>query len=173
MPLNHETVEDWIEMIEDAPWWRKRFEMAAQMHQRLMPRDTNGTQHINRSIGAILIGSHAWDLLAMEGFKGNQSHVDGIVTLVKFLQEEYPYMDVILKSPFAMHIHIPMSKNTSEMMELGHKVDKRHGDSDPVQRLKDRLKYMSESRVRYVEKRASKIQWFSFQCVASFCYSLF
>jgi hypothetical protein len=159
-PLNDETVKTWIHRIQNGRWWRQQFGLAAQMHQRRMmqQKSTNKTHIINHStdnqkFGAILIGSHAWDLLALVGFKGGQSHADSLVTLVKFLQKEYPYMDVILKAPFAMHIHIPMSKDRTEMMRLGSKINKRWGGDDPVKRLKDGVKYMSESRVRYVGKK--------------------
>ena len=141
MPLNRDTINRWMERIRSERYFTSRFKHAKTASLRT----------------AIIVRSHAWDLLSNDPVATDQiGHAEALITLLTFLRTTYPFADVIMKSPLALHIHVPMLQSKTKIAALGRAMG---GPGNPFQKLIDRVRYLSEARSRQwhmVQKNVSE-----------------
>lgn len=135
-PLATDTVNDWIHMLNH------RHKPRLQQHQRTATGLENGDRIGTTSddVPVLLVSSHTWDLLQPSVRNGFDDHGAAIHMFLDRVNQLYPHVKVIWKSPTALHIHVPMLRvQRGETTELYKSYD-RYG------KFLERLKYMSASR---------------------------
>ena len=117
-PLREETVEYFLNALH-------------LMHDTSIRRTGSQT--------ALLLGSALYDILESEHFESEpfSSHLEGCRKLITAIKQEYPNVDIIWKSPSAVHIH---------------RVTDSCSDA-----CRERVKYMSSSRAMLLHQEQKKL----------------
>ena len=140
------------------PWTTALMEEHLMVLEKQLGRDLDKAANQSPHATALLVGSSIWDVLAStknNDFASSSSssslgvdsqknvfddHLKACRHFVIFIRHRYPNVDILWKSPTAMHIHVVVTdpsdptKNTTENIKL----------------LLDRVRYMSTSRMGHL-----------------------
>lgn len=124
MPLNSTTVGEWIQLFQ------RRMDPRLRLLIQSLATDEIG----KKTKVVLIVGSSTWDILEPQE-KGFDDHKAALEKLLTYFRQAYPEtVQLVWKSPTALHVHVPKIEHTRGLQ-------KRASTAMDI-----RLKYMSSSR---------------------------